>query len=70
MEKKLSHQANIVRLGDPRVHTNADKLELFDIEGYQVVSQKGQFKAGDLAVYIQPDSVVPEHPAFEFLWSK
>jgi hypothetical protein len=67
-EKKANHQANIVRLGEPRVHTNADKLELFDIGGYQVVTQKGQFKAGDLAVYIQPDSVVPQTEAFRFIW--
>jgi len=38
-EKKANHQANIVRLGDPRVHTNADTLELFDIGGYQVVAK-------------------------------
>lgn len=68
MEKKSNHRVNIVRLGEPRVHTNADKLELWDIEGYQVVSQKGQFKAGELAVYVQPDSVVPQTEPFKFIW--
>jgi hypothetical protein len=67
-EKKSNHRVNVVRLGEPRVHTNADTLELFDIEGYQVVTKKGQFKAGDLAVYIQPDSVVPQTEAFRFIW--
>jgi hypothetical protein len=66
--KKSNHQANIVRLNEPRVHTNADTLELFDIGGYQVVTKKGNFKAGDLAVYIQPDNVVPQTQAFEFVW--
>lgn len=68
MEKKANHRANIVRLGEPRLHTNAERLELWDIEGYQVVSQKGQFKANELAVYIQPDSVVPQIEAFRFIW--
>jgi hypothetical protein len=67
-EKKANHRVNVVRLGEPRVHTNADALELFDIGGYQVVTRKGQFKAGDLAVYIQPDSVVPQTEAFRFIW--
>src|ERR1019366_5290192 len=65
---KANHQANIVRLGEPRVHTNADSLELFDIGEYQVVTKKGNFKAGDLGVYIQPDSVVPQTMPFKFIW--
>lgn len=67
-EKKSNHQANIVCVPEPRVHTNADTLEIFDIGGYQLVAKKGGFKAGDLAVYIQPDSVVPQTLAFEFIW--
>ena len=68
--KKANHQTLIVRLGAARIHGNADSLELFDIPdtGYQIVSKKGQFKEGDLAVYVQPDSVVPETAPFEFIW--
>lgn len=69
-EKKSNHRVNIVRLGEPRVHTNADTLEIFDIEGYQVVTKKGNFKGGDLAVYIQPDSVVPQTEPFKFIWGE
>ena len=65
---KANHQVNIVRLGEPRVHSNADSLELFDIGEYQVVTKKGNFKAGDLGVYIQPDSVVPQTEPFRFIW--
>jgi len=68
LEKPLNHQVNVVRIPEPRVHTNADSLELFDIGGYQVVAKKGEFKPGDLAVYIQPDSVVPQTQAFRFIW--
>lgn len=38
--------------------------------GYQVVVKKGQFKDGDLAVYIQPDSVVPQTEPFKFIWEQ
>jgi hypothetical protein len=70
-EKKSNHRVNIVRLGEPRVHTNADSLELYDIGGYQVVTNKETgFKEGDLAVYIQPDSVVPQTEPFGFLWKE
>ncbi len=65
---KANHQVNIVRLGEPRVHPNADSLELFDIGEYQVVAKKGQFKSGDFGVYIQPDSVVPQTAPFKFIW--
>jgi hypothetical protein len=67
-EKKANHRVNIVRLGEPRVHPNADALELFDIGEFQVVTKKGNFKAGDLGVYIQPDSVVPQTEPFKWLW--
>lgn len=69
METKSNHQVNIVRVPAARVHTNADSLELLDIGGYQVVVKKGQFKEGDLAVYIQPDSVVPQIEPFRFIWN-
>jgi hypothetical protein len=68
VEKKANHQVNIVRLGEPRVHANADSLELFDIGAFQVVTKKGEFHTGDLGVYIQPDSVVPQTEPFRFIW--
>jgi hypothetical protein len=67
-EKKANHQANIVRVTEIKTHTNADTLEIIPIGEYQVVSKKGQFKIGDLAVYIQPDSVVPVTQPFKFIW--
>lgn len=41
-----------------------------DDYGYQVVVKKGQFISGDLAVYIQPDSVVPQTEPFKFIWEQ
>ncbi len=68
MSNKSNHQANIVRITEILPHTNADTLELIHIGSYQVVVKKGQFKPGGLAVYIQPDSVVPPTEPFRFIW--
>jgi len=40
-------------------HPNADRLDLVIIKGWQVVTQKGNYKSGDIGIYIPPDSVVP-----------
>ena len=66
--KNPSHQVNVVRIETILPHVNADKLELIHIGGFQAVSQKGTFKVGDLALYIQPDSVVPQTEPFKFIW--
>ena len=66
--KKANHQVNVVRVALILPHTNADSLELILVGGYQCVVRKGQFKQGELAVYIQPDSVVPKTTPFKFIW--
>lgn len=63
-----THEVNVVRVGPILPHPNADKLEITMVGGYQVVIGKGSFKEGDLAVYIQPDSVVPQTEPFKFIW--
>ena len=45
----------------------ADAIELAFVLGWQVVVKKNEFKVGDLCVYIQIDTVVPDKPEFEFL---
>lgn len=52
---------------------DADRLESVDILGWHVVCGKGEFKVGDLGVFIEVDSLCPEQPPFsemEFLKSK
>jgi len=70
--KKANHRAPVVLIteGMFRAHPDPEttNLVLIDVEGYQVVSRKDSFKAGDLAVYIQPDSVVPQTDPFKFIW--
>lgn len=66
--KKANHQANIVRISQIEKHPNADTLEIIKIGEYQVVSKIGQFSVGDLAVYVTPDSIVPQTEPFKFIW--
>lgn len=47
-------------------HSNADKLELAIVKGWQCVIQKGAYKVGDKAVYFPPDSVIPNALADKF----
>jgi RNA ligase (TIGR02306 family) len=66
--EKTEFHVVVVRLPAPVKHPNADSLEMFDVDGATVISKIGNFKAGDLAVYVPVDSVVPlARPEFEFL---
>jgi RNA ligase/PHA02142 OB-fold domain len=66
---KSNHRVNVVRVPELQKHPNADSLSVVFIGGYQVVVKTDNYKAGDLAIYIQPDSVVPQTAPFEFLWA-
>lgn len=52
-------KAEVVRLLIEE-HPNADALELAMIGDYKAIVVKGQFKTGDLCVYIPEQSIVPE----------
>ena len=45
----------------------ADNIEVARVDGWDVVVKKGEFKAGDLCVYCEIDSLLPERPEFEFM---
>jgi RNA ligase (TIGR02306 family) len=45
----------------------ADAIEKAHVLGWQVVVKKGEFKTGDLVVYCEIDSILPDRPEFEFL---
>ena len=66
--KPSHHQAKVVRILQLEKHPNADTLDIIKIDGYQIVSKRGQFQIGDLAIYITPDSVVPQTEPFRFIW--
>lgn len=45
----------------------ADAIERATVLGWQLVVKKGEFKPGDLAIYVEIDSILPDRPEFEFL---
>jgi RNA ligase (TIGR02306 family) len=63
-------EATVQKIREILPHNNADALEIAKVLGWQVVVKKGEFKAGDLCVYICIDSAVPETSTFEFLRNK
>jgi RNA ligase (TIGR02306 family) len=46
---------------------NADNLDVVQVRGWDVVTQRQEFQEGDLAVYFEIDSFLPIRPEFEFL---
>lgn len=62
--RKLASIQRITRL-DPI--PNADAIVKASVLGWQVVVKKGEFQVGDLCVYCEIDSLMPERPEFEFL---
>jgi RNA ligase (TIGR02306 family) len=67
VETKSTHKVEVIRIDHVEPHPNAERLEVVHIWGYTACVAKGQFKPGDLAAYIPPDSIVPETPDFAFL---
>lgn len=48
----------------------ADNIELMAVNGWRVITKKGEFKEGDYCVYFEIDSKLPEAEWSEFLASK
>jgi len=60
--------ATIEKIHSIQAHPNADALEVAKIKAWPVVIKKGEYKEGDLVVFIVIDSIVPEaNPYFAFL---
>lgn len=66
-ERALAHVEKIV---DIRPIEGADRVELATVLGWHVMVAKEQFKVGDLAIYIEIDSKVPNKEPFLFLEKK
>ena len=48
----------------------ADRVEIAQVGGWRIMVKKEQFKEGDLAIYFEIDSKVPEKEPFLFLKDK
>jgi len=60
--------ATIERIHSVQPHFNADSLEVAKIKEWPVVVKKGEYKNGDLVVFIRIDSIVPSaNSYFSFL---
>lgn len=59
--------ASIQRIDALRPIPDADAIEVADVLGWHVVVKKDEFEVGDLCVYCEVDSLLPEKPEFEFL---
>lgn len=59
--------ASIQKIKSLEAIEGADAIEKAVVLGWQLVVKKGEFQVGDLAVYCEIDSLMPEMPMFEFL---
>lgn len=50
----------VVQIDNVEKHPNADRLDLLQVKGWNVVAAKGQYGKGDACVYVPIDSVLPE----------
>jgi RNA ligase (TIGR02306 family) len=51
--------ASVRRIADIQPIEDADAIEVATVDGWKVVTKKNEYKVGDLAVYIEIDSWVP-----------
>jgi len=60
--------ASIQRITDIQPIPDADAIEVASVLGWKVVVKKGEYQVGDLAVYLEIDSVPPDEEQYRFLW--
>lgn len=64
MERQL---ASVQRVLSKKPIEGADSIEQITVMGWNLVSMKDEFQVGDLCVFMEVDSVLPELPEFEFM---
>lgn len=62
--------ASIQKVVAVEKHPNADLLDITQVINYKCITKRDQFKVGDLVVFIEPDSVLPDKPWATFYNSK
>jgi RNA ligase (TIGR02306 family) len=66
--RKSTHRVEVVRIGVIEKHPNADALGVVHVYGYTCCVRLADWRPGDLAAYVVPDSLVPlDRPEFAFL---
>jgi len=59
--------ASIVKIDNVYELENSDNLSVAQIGGWKVVVKRGEYVPGDLAIYFEVDSFLPEIEEFEFM---
>ena len=62
--------ASIQRIRALEPIESADAIEKATVLGWQLVVKKGDYQVGDLCIYVEIDSILPEKEEFEFLRNK
>lgn len=57
--------ASIQKIIDIRPIDGADRIVVADVLGWEVVVKKGDFQIGELVCYLETDSHLPPHPAWD-----
>lgn len=63
-QRKLSY---LVKIEEVEPVINSDNLDVVSVRGWEVVTKRNEFKVGDICVYFEIDSVLPEVELFDFL---
>ena len=69
-EKGQRELAYVVKIDGILPIDGADRVEIAQVGGWRIMVKKGQFTVGDLAIYFEIDSKVPEKEPFLFLKDK
>ena len=71
MSRKL---ASVQKIKAIKPIEGADRIEVVQVLNWDCVARKGEYQVGDLVIYFEIDSLLPDIPAFEFLkgssWSQ
>ena len=59
--------ASIQRILEINPIENADILEVATVLGWKCVVKKSEYSVGDLVVYVETDSILPDKPEFDFM---
>lgn len=66
-DDKMRKLASIQKVLHIEPVVNSDNLEVLTVLGWKVVARRNEFQVGDLVIYFEIDSILPELPQFEFL---
>ena len=69
-DKGIRELCYVVKIDDIQPIVGSDNCEAAIVGGWHIMTRKGTFQIGDMAVYFEIDSKVPETAEFAFLASK